>query len=737
MTSGKIKIAGVLFLLLAFVVTMSACDMTSDETVEVSENGELIVTADMSEMELRTLETQTDGEVDTMSTVDQRFENYKVVLYIDSDEEESVDADYDEDEKTFVEEGTDDEIGFEVELAPGAYDVEVYLRGEYTENESEVDISFGYKDDIVVYEGETTIETVDVDLNDGALHLTADVPDDADNGKLDLVELREFDGDDPYDVEYQKEDWNGELVEWGNYEDVPAERQEDDLAPRQYEIYVEWTDSSTTEGDHEQRLSIHVLPGVEKAVNITFLDGEMQIDIDYELPLEAPEDVWIDEDSPNKLRWDEVDEAVKYHIVRKNVSDFTDEDDRYWEVVATAEDIPYEIDIEDRGEDEHYEFTVVAVDEEGLTSDYSEETAGYPIDITSTTANTAEELIYAASATYIETIELGNDIDVSEAVGSNQFEILSSVEIDGNGHSIEFDQEEYDSQFGRPAIRAMEGDIELRNLEVVLIPGAANEERDDDTTFAQGVKVEDADADPDTADSSDGVDSMVLEDVDITLDDQHEVGNANTAGLGIHIDPEDIEAVDVDIDGFKNPYYPDELEFTETVDNEGDFMDALDDEEVNTIRLEADMDVHEEVGSNQLEILRSVEIDGNGYSIEFDQEEYDSQFGRPAIRAMEGDIELRNLEVVLIPGAANEERDDDTTFAQGVKVEDADADPDTADSSDGVDSMVLEDVDITLDDQHEVGNANTAGLGIHIDEEAVEWTNLFIEGFETSWYVID
>jgi len=157
----------------------------------------------------------------------------------------------------------------------------------------------------------------------------------------------------------------------------------------------------------------------------------------------------------------------------------------------------------------------------------------------------------------VNTIILGDDVDISPVVGSNQLEILRSVTIDGSDdkHSIIFDQTHYGSQFGRPAIRAMEGDIVLKNLKVVLIPGADNDVRDNNSMFAQGVKVEAEDVADTTGEDTDGVCTIRLESVDIILLDQYEVGNANTAGLGVHIDPDNVEQVDVEIKGFNQDYY--------------------------------------------------------------------------------------------------------------------------------------------------------------------------------------
>jgi len=444
MTSRKIKAAGVLVLMLAFVVTMSACDMGSDdEALDVGETGELIVSADMSEMDTDVLEAQVEEEVGTQSTVKERFENYTVRVNLDGpeDPEETEDVDYDD-----LKNG--EEIAFEFEeLAPGAYDVEVYLEADYQYelegDADDIEVSYGSEDGVTVYEGESTHLTdddaIDVYLNDGALQVSTEI-EDIDTDKLDLVELREFGTEDPVDDngDYTEDKWGGEVITWGNYED--GERQEDDLAPRQYEIYSEWEDSSGE--THEQERSVHVVPGLERNINLVFYEGELQFEFDFEMPSETPYNLEIEYDT---LTWehDDHDNINKYNIVRKNLD--APEDDQYWEVVATSKDKEYEIDHEVLQDGVTYEYAVVAEDDD-LTSDYSD-----PVEVVGGEVNVDDEgdledaltqddisTITVADGVEIENgVEIARDGVTLQAENKHKAEIDAQVTIAGNDVSLQ------------------------------------------------------------------------------------------------------------------------------------------------------------------------------------------------------------------------------------------------------------------------------------------------------------
>jgi len=99
------------------------------------------------------------------------------------------------------------------------------------------------------------------------------------------------------------------------------------------------------------------------------LNNEAEFNISYELPPSAPTNVSaIMVDNGIKISWDEVDDAVSYNVVRKEP-----EGRNYWTLIdsnVTGNNI---IDTSVTPTVK-YQYAVVAVDENGLTSDYSEPT---------------------------------------------------------------------------------------------------------------------------------------------------------------------------------------------------------------------------------------------------------------------------------------------------------------------------------------------------------------------------
>ena len=116
-----------------------------------------------------------------------------------------------------------------------------------------------------------------------------------------------------------------------------------------------------------------LLPREEKIIELIVYreDGELVVELAWDLPPSAPENVTAEEDGDSiKINWESVDDAESYNIVRRE-PDGRD----YWTSIGEIEDDGTEglsyID-NDVIAGVTYRYGIVAVDENGLTSDYGE-----------------------------------------------------------------------------------------------------------------------------------------------------------------------------------------------------------------------------------------------------------------------------------------------------------------------------------------------------------------------------
>jgi len=108
----------------------------------------------------------------------------------------------------------------------------------------------------------------------------------------------------------------------------------------------------------------------EVKVKIEYVTGELEVDVIWELPPSAPEDVGAEviEEEGVLIDWEEVDKADEYNIVRQQ-PELAEEED--WRVVGSTHETSY-LDKEVET-DREYRYAVIAVNGD-KTSDYSEPT---------------------------------------------------------------------------------------------------------------------------------------------------------------------------------------------------------------------------------------------------------------------------------------------------------------------------------------------------------------------------
>ncbi len=233
-----------------------------------------------------------------------------------------------EDELIYVHENLGEDIEVTVELKETAFfAVEIEgLTYRIDEAEEKVEITVDY-----------------VVINEGLVEDTQDIE-------------FEVDGDiqDEEEVTLEAGDKYGEEDEEGQFELVIDKYDEDE-----YELAV------ISEDDRD-----------EIKVKIEYVTGELKVDVIWELPPSAPEDVEahvikVVEEKGILIEWSEVNEAEEYNVVRQQ-PELADEGE--WRVVGTApaQEAFYIDDEVEAGR--VYRYAVVAVNENDKTSDYSKPT---------------------------------------------------------------------------------------------------------------------------------------------------------------------------------------------------------------------------------------------------------------------------------------------------------------------------------------------------------------------------
>lgn len=141
-----------------------------------------------------------------------------------------------------------------------------------------------------------------------------------------------------------------------------------DMRPGSWELSLIFGGEESNRIDVEELI---LLPREEKVIELEVYreEGDLEVKIDWELPPPAPENVNAEKkDNGVEVDWNEVEEAVSYNIVRKEPYGRD-----YWQVIETDITNPPFTE-NDLTNGVVYEYAVVAVNEDGLTSDYSEPT---------------------------------------------------------------------------------------------------------------------------------------------------------------------------------------------------------------------------------------------------------------------------------------------------------------------------------------------------------------------------
>lgn len=273
------------------------------------------------------------------------------------------------------------ETGITVE-EEATYDMNVELRGSFVEEDTETAMQSeepkafyaGEKEEVEITPGAGEMETIDVNIRpQTAESLTVKMtsPDDALEELEELkLEHASYHEDDSHLARRKAvKDYVGDADEGEvKFEDGEIYNDEEfEMKPGRWDVSLVFDEHSQLEVEED----IILLPREEKRIDLVVYweEGDLVVELAWELPPSAPENVEAETTEDGiQVSWDSVEEAESYTVVRREP-----EGNDYWQPIAEGvEDTEY-ID-EDAMPGVIYEYAVVAVNEYGLTSDYSEPT---------------------------------------------------------------------------------------------------------------------------------------------------------------------------------------------------------------------------------------------------------------------------------------------------------------------------------------------------------------------------
>jgi len=324
--SRFISLIAVIFIL---VFTMAACDNPMyDDGEEVVQYGDLIVS------------TELEGGIFGSDS----FSDFEIIVKIDH---QDINDNYEKGSGalTYSEIKEENSIAFE-NIAIGAWDIEVTVKADHDDYGTNVIARQVNDETAVVFEKDSTTENVNIEQESGSLKLIAGLG----ISSLDELNVLELEEANTLIKDYFED---GSLWE--------------ELDPQTYDLSSEITKN---EVDYADELSIKVLPGITKNCLIAFTSNSLTVGLTEESPPPAPTGVSAEVDNINEtieIEWNPVTNANNYNVVRRD-PDITDDQ---WETIET--DLSESSYTDDTAQDEEtYEYAVLAVDADGLVSDFSE-----------------------------------------------------------------------------------------------------------------------------------------------------------------------------------------------------------------------------------------------------------------------------------------------------------------------------------------------------------------------------
>jgi len=463
-----LKSAGLLALIMVIAVGMTACDMGSDDTDVTEEHdgtGELAI--NISDSGLEALQAESTN-VEIQSSIEEEFTEYRTEVRIDY-----VDTDRFHDE-TFEDTDLDEVLIDSVEftnIVAGEWDITVTLEAKYAEDDEWYKVAS--EEEVItatVEEGETTPASITVVQEEGEINLVEPGAGIDDLGDLERLELhKEFVEDYDYDPDDAIRNYDDDGDTWEGLEAV------------QHYLYLEYIDE---EHDEEMHESIMVLPGVPINVEVRLYEGNLDINIEYELPPSVPTDVEaeiVEEDDEYGIEIDwnhpDHDEMESYNVVRRER-----EGREYWNPIAEGLDGTAYTD-DDLQPGVLYEYAVVAVDEDGLTSDYSEPSQPEGLEVDYVTE--FDDLSNSLETETVRLIVLGDDISLE---GDAPIEYAEVIDLNGYEIFVEED-EKLDIGFSTEA-KIKNGCIDVYGLSVDVNGRLENVEAYiDNIEFEEGKKL--------------------------------------------------------------------------------------------------------------------------------------------------------------------------------------------------------------------------------------------------------
>ncbi len=439
MRSSRLKLFGILALLVAFMFTMAACDMfdTGVEDPEEDAHG-VNVTVDLSDDLVKA-----QGDVSVL-TLEDNLEIDRIEITLGEETKEFGDQDVDNGDIEFGGEYT---VTFS-DVEPGEYNVKAELFGDYDDKgagklyeseEKNINVSADELVEVDLKVMPLEWESLDVTLNDVS-------DQEAIVTRIESITLKH-----PAIEGNEETKDNG----WEHEDVVNFDADGLDAIPARWHLILEFDSENIANPD---AIEVLLLPTEEKEIelDIDYTKGHVEVTVDVHESPDAPNNVQFDYEK-NELKWD-YDNTDDFTFTILKSEDETINDGDFYEVVAEDEESGFDM----LDQEEEYYYWVRAYDEDGYSSDAVATETKYGEEI----VENEEELTAALGYENISTIIVAEgNYDIDE-VESDRLEVEYSQTILGPNEGVAGDGEREDEATLEGQVVISADDVVFDGLEV-------------------------------------------------------------------------------------------------------------------------------------------------------------------------------------------------------------------------------------------------------------------------------
>lgn len=413
----KLKQSSLILLIVVLLISLTACSSSENSSTDLQTGSQLNISTNLSKMDEVNKESQ---EVGIQSVAQERFSNYTVAVTIEHQATAEVKT-----QNKSVNYGEKVSFSFN-NLTPGNWEVQATLEADYTGGESyisqtgedlnDVKIAESNKAAVEIKENETTTaDNLTLALLEGEVALkVATAPD----SNYVLNQIRLLDKNQQSLKTDSEITFGEQIAKWYS-----------SLQSSAYSLEVDWALGDSNQ--QQERLLIPI-PGLTKRIEVDFYEGQTEIGVGWDMPPTAPVNLeaQLQETSNGfsaDINWTGVNNAANYIIERKV-------DTGVWEQLAEVESGTTEYSDQSIENNKVYQYSVLAVDSSGRTSDRSQ-----PTDVISTSEKAVFEI--ANISITPNPVGQGEKLEVSAAVENRANDEIAqdiSLKIDfGAGGVVE------------------------------------------------------------------------------------------------------------------------------------------------------------------------------------------------------------------------------------------------------------------------------------------------------------